>query len=125
MSSVLKANATQENKASVKNGVKRLVFVGIALLLEIVLDLALIIWLNRYSEWIYIFSRILAAILVLYIYNQNKTSAMKMPWIILIMAFPILGMTTYALIGLNPGMYSMRERYKEIDSKILPLLSAV
>ena len=123
MSSVLKANATQENKASVKNGVKRLVFVGIALLLEIVLDLALIIWLNRYSEWIYIISRIFAAILVLYIYNQNKTSAMKMPWIILIMALPILGMTTYALIGLNPGMHSMRERYKEIDAKILPLLS--
>ncbi|MBR2546798.1 MAG: PLDc N-terminal domain-containing protein [Eubacterium sp.] len=123
MSSVLKADATQENKASVKNGVKRLVFVGIALLLEIVLDLGVILWLNQYSEWLYIISRIFAAILVLYIYNQNKTSAMKMPWIILIMALPILGMTTYALIGLNPGMHSMRERYKEIDAKILPLLS--
>ena len=38
-----------------------LVFVGIALLLEIVLDLGVILWLNQYSEWLYIISRIFAA----------------------------------------------------------------
>ena len=118
-----KINATQENKASAKNGVRRLVFVGIAMLLEIILDLGLMLWLNQYDEWITVFFHIIAAILVLVIYNQNKTSAMKIPWIILIMALPILGMTAYALIGLNPGMHSMKKRYNDIDQQILPLLS--
>ena len=123
MSSQLKATATEENKASVKNGVKRLVFVLIALVLEVVLNIVLIFMLNQYSEWITVILHILAALLVLVIYNQNKTSAMKIPWIMLIMAFPLLGMTLYLLIGLNPGMHSMKERYKEIDSRILPLLT--
>ena len=123
MSSQLKVTATEENKASVKNGVKRLVFVLIALVLEVALNVVLIFMLNQYSEWITVILHIIAALLVLVIYNQNKTSAMKIPWIMLIMALPLLGMTLYLLIGLNPGMHSMKERYKEIDSRILPLLT--
>ncbi len=123
MSSVLKVNATKENKDSVKNGVKRLIFVGIALVLEVAIDVALVVMLNQYSQWITVILHILAALLVLVIYNQNKTSAMKIPWIILIMALPLLGMTLYLLIGLNPGMHSMKKRYREIDSEILPLLT--
>lgn len=122
MSSVLKSTATEENKASTQNGVKRLIFVGIAMLLEITLDVGLMLWLNQYEEWIMILLHIIAAVLVLVIYNQNKTSAMKVPWIILIMALPVLGLTLYLLIGLNPGMYSMRKRYKKIDAEVLPLL---
>ena len=122
MSSILKSTATEENKASTQNGVKRLIFVGIAMLLEIILDVGLMFWLNQYEEWIMILLHIIAAVLVLVIYNQNKTSAMKVPWIILIMALPVLGLTLYLLIGLNPGMYSMRKRYKQIDAEVLPLL---
>ncbi len=122
MSSQIKATATEENKESVKNGVKRFIFVLIAIVLEVALNIILVIWLNQYAEWITVLLHVLSAIVVLVIYNQNKTSAMKIPWIILIMALPLLGMTLYALIGLNPGMKSMRKRYQEIDQEILPLL---
>ena len=45
---------------------------------------------------------------------------MKMPWVILILIFPIMGVGLYLLIGLNGGTHKMRERYAEIDSKLLP-----
>ena len=47
---------------------------------------------------------------------------MKMPWIILILVFPIMGVALYLLIGLNGGTRKMRERYADIDRKLLPLL---
>ncbi len=47
---------------------------------------------------------------------------MKMPWVILILIFPIMGVGLYLLIGLNGGTHKMRERYAEIDSKLLPML---
>ena len=36
--------------------------------------------------------------------------------------FPIMGVGLYLLIGLNGGTHKMRERYAEIDSKLLPML---
>src|SRR5699024_3980614 len=69
-----------------------------------------------------VLTRALAAILVLYIYSEDKTATMKMPWIILIMLFPIVGVTIYLLVGLNKGTRKMRERYQAIDEVLLPLL---
>lgn len=47
---------------------------------------------------------------------------MKMPWIILILVFPIMGVSLYLLIGLNGGTRKMKQRYIDIDRKLLPLL---
>ena len=120
MSSSLKA--TKENKASKRNGVKRMLFAVVGIALEVALDLIIVLFLNEYSVWITIVLHILSALLVLVIYNQNKTSAMKIPWIILIMAFPILGLTMYLMVGLNPGLTSMRERYMKVDSMLYPFI---
>ena len=79
---------TVERKAETKNSISRLVFVAISILLEIGVFLIIITKLNEYAQWINIATRIFALILVLIIYGQNKTSAMKMPWIMLNMAFP-------------------------------------
>lgn len=113
---------TLENTASTKNGVKRLIVVVLAMVLELILNFVLVVWLAKYATWIVILLHILAALLVIFIYNQDKTSAMKMPWIILIMAFPMFGVLTYAIIGTNPGTKSMRERYSEIEKEAFPLL---
>ena len=50
------------------------------------------------------------------------TSTIKMPWIFLIMVFPIMGLTLYLLVGLNGGTSKMRKRYQKIDEQLLPLL---
>ena len=113
---------TLEGKAKTKNGIKRLCFSIICILLEVIFIITIVTRLNEYAEIINLFTRILSGILVLRLYASDKTSSMKMPWVILILIFPIMGVGLYLLIGLNGGTHKMRERYAEIDSKLLPML---
>ena len=78
--------------------------------------------LNEYAEVVNLFTRIFSGILVLGLYASDKTSSMKMPWVILILIFPVMGVGLYLLIGLNGGTHKMRERYAEIDKILLPML---
>ena len=48
---------------------------------------------------------------------------MKMPWVILILIFPIMGVGLYLFDWFEWCTHKMRERYAEIDSKLLPMLS--
>ena len=63
-------------------------------------------------------TRLLAGVLVLKLYASDQTSSMKMPWVILILIFPVMGVGLYLLIGTR----KMRERYDQIDRELLPLL---
>lgn len=117
-------NQTHEQKAASKNGIKRLIFVVLSILLEVGLILLLFTSLNLYAEWINMVTMVIALILVLAIYAQRKTSSMKMPWIILILAFPVMGIVLYLLVGFNRGTKSMRKRYEAIDAILLPGLPA-
>ena len=113
---------TVEQKSSVKNGVSRLAFTAVSIVLQVAVILLIAVRLNNHAEWIAIGTRVLAALLVLGIYAQNTTSAMKTPWIILIMMMPVLGVTLYLLIGLSGSTHKMRRRYEEIDRLLLPKL---
>ena len=113
---------TLEGKQKTRNGIKRMVFVLFSILLEIILIFFLLTSLYEYATWIEVVLRVLAIVLVFAIYAQSKTSSMKMPWIILIMAIPIVGVVMYFLVGLNGGTRRMRRRYEEIDAELLPLL---
>ena len=113
---------TVEKRSSVQNGVSRLALTAVSIILEAAVILLIVLRLNDYAEWIAIGTRILAAFLVLAIYAQNTTSAMKIPWIILIMMLPVLGVTLYLLIGFSGSTRTMRKRYEEIDEILLPKL---
>ena len=113
---------TLEGKANVKNGVWRLLFAAFAILLEVAAIVVTIIYFNEYYQWISIATRILAFIMVLGIYSQYRTATMKMPWIVLIMGAPILGVTLYLMIGLNGSTWLMKRRYQKIDDILLPKL---
>ena len=115
-------SSTLETDAEVKNGVKRLVFVGIAIVLQIIVILIINLRFAAQAEWFAIGMRVAAAFLVLFIYNRDETSAFKMVWIILIMALPIFGVALYLLIGLNGFTHKMKRRYEEVDEKLMPLL---
>ena len=113
---------TVEKRSSVQNGVSRLALTAVSIILEAAVIVLIVLRLNDYAEWIAIGTRILAAFLVLAIYAQNTTSAMKIPWIILIMMLPVLGVTLYLLIGFSGSTRTMRKRYAEIDEILLPKL---
>ena len=113
---------TLEGRAKTKNGVIRLCFSVLCILLEAAFIIIVITRLNEYAEIVNLLTRVFAGILVLALYASDQTSSMKMPWIILILVFPIMGVALYLLIGLNGGTRKMRERYADIDRKLLPLL---
>lgn len=114
--------STLEGQAETQNGVKRLMFVMIAIVLQIVVYAAVFLLLESYATWINILIHIFAIILVLSIYSQNKTSAMKVPWMLLILAVPILGVALYFFTGFNGTTKKMRERYNAVDKQLFPLL---
>lgn len=116
------SSTTLEGRQKRKNGIVRLVFSGLAILLELIFIIILFTKLNRYAVWIESGTRILAAVLVLVIYGRRQTSTIKTPWIILILMFPVMGVTMYILVGLNGGTLKMKSRYAAINRELLPLL---
>ena len=100
---------TLEGRARSKNGVKRLCFSVFCILLEAAFIVMMITKLNEYAEIVNLITRLFAGVLVLALYASDKTSSMKMPWVILILIFPIMGVALYLLIGLNGGTRKMRE----------------
>ena len=116
------SSSTFEGKKKTENGTKRLIFTAVSILLEIVFLLFLFTKVSEHATIIDWATRIVAIFLVLGLYSMDKTSSMKMPWIILMLAFPILGVSLYLLVGLNGSTKKMRARYEEIDKKLLPYL---
>lgn len=118
----MKTDVTIEGKAKTKNGVKRLIFCAVAILVQIIFWLLLFIKLNQYMQILAAVTRVLSLILVLCIYSENKTATIKMPWIILILVAPVLGVVLYLFIGLDYVTRNMQRRYQMVDDVLLPKL---
>ena len=82
---------TIEKQADVKNGVSRMIFAVISILLEVAVILLLIYFAGQKAGWIYILLRILSTFLVLVIYGSSKTASIRMTWMLVIMLLPIFG----------------------------------
>lgn len=108
-----------EEKSHVKNSIKRLALVAIAVLLQIAWLLVQIIKLNRYSTEISLFTSLLAFLLALKIYAHHEDSGIRMTWIIIILVFPIMGVSLYLLIGIYYSTGLIRRRVEKLDSGLL------
>lgn len=89
-----------------ENGILRMVFVGISLIFQVLWILLRIKLLNDYSETIAAITGILTVLIVLKLNSKHINAAMKMPWIMLIMAFPVMGLCMYLMFELlgDPGV---------------------
>lgn len=67
-------DTTLEGRAKTKNGVTRLVFSVVCILLEVIFVLLLFTGLNRYAEAINLCTRILGLIVILNMYASPVTS---------------------------------------------------
>ena len=106
-----------ENKKRSGNSILRLVFVGISLLVQVGWVLLLALRLNEYSVYISLATSVISLLLVLRIFGRHSTSAMKIPWIMLMLAFPVMGLTLYLLIEIcgdlgKTGRWLRRESLK-------------
>ena len=93
-------------KKKTENGILRLVFVAVALLVQVVWILLRVQLLNDYSDRIAGITDLLTLMVVLKLNSKHTNSAMKMPWVMLIMALPVMGLCMYLLFELlgDPGV---------------------
>lgn len=107
-----------EEKQSVKNSIGRLIFVGLSLIVQVGWIVLLFMKLSDYSTEISMVSSILAFLVVLGIYGNHMNAAFKMPWIILIMLFPVLGLCLYFLLGHSSVTKKTKEHFEKIDREL-------
>lgn len=105
-----------------KNGILRMVIVCLSVIFQALFIIALFAWLGNYAKWIQVATSIIALFFVLMIYSKDSISAIKTPWILLIMVLPIVGMVLYLLVIFNPSVKKMRKKYRDVDAELLPLL---
>lgn len=93
-------------KEKTENGILRLVFVAMGLVAQILWILLRVQYLNAYSEKIAAVTAVLTIVVVLKLNSKHTNSAMKMPWVMLIMAIPVMGLSMYFLFVLlgDPGV---------------------
>lgn len=105
--------SVRERKRS-GNSVVRVIFVALSLFLQIAWILLTILELNAYSAPISLLSSVIASVVVLRLYSKNTNSALKMPWIMLIMALPVMGLSLYILVGMNGFARRSRTRMETV-----------
>ena len=96
------------------NSIMRMLFIGVSVVLQLGWFLLIILELNAYSTSISAISSLLASIAVLRLYSKHTTSGYKMPWIMLIMAMPVMGLSLYLLAELIAVPRRMGKRLKPI-----------
>ena len=88
------------------NSIVRMAFVAVSFLAQVGWLLVRVRWLNEYSGIISAVTGLLTIVVILKLNSKNTNSAMKMPWIMVIMAFPLMGLTLYLLMDVlgDPGV---------------------
>ena len=78
---------------------QRVLIVGLAILLQLLVFLATMLLLSDYRRWVQSVLTVLSAVSVLYILYDSSNSSYKISWIILILAFPVAGISIYMAFG--------------------------
>ncbi len=78
---------------------QRVVIVGLSILLQMALMVAMMQWLSEYRAWVNAFLTILSIITVMYLVYDRTNASYKIAWIILILAFPVAGISIYLAFG--------------------------
>lgn len=113
----------RSDEKSMKNSVGRMIFVILSMTFQVGWILVLILKLNKYSAVISLLISVLTLILVIRLYNKKMPMGFKLPWIMIILAFPVLGLSLYLLLGRSDITKGMRNRLEKIDAALESCLS--
>jgi len=111
-----------KRKLHVGNSIPRAVFVALALVLQVGWILLTILALHESAPWIGMVTRILSVAVVLHLNSQQTNAAYKIPWIMLMVAAPVMGLSLYLMIGMFGDLGSIGKRMKKIREKTRPKL---
>ena len=99
------------------NAIPRAVFVGISILLQAGWILLTILVLNESVPWIGGLTRLISVGMVLYLNSRHINAAYKMPWIMLIIAMPVMGLSLYLLLVIFGDLGSIGKRMQKVRSR--------
>lgn len=111
-----------KKKKFTKNKVNRLIFVLVSMALQVAWIVLILSALKYYFTVISVITRIASLLVVLRLYWKQTNAAKKMPWMILIMTFPVLGLSLYFLMGRSELTKNKRQRFEEIDAELFEKL---
>ena len=106
-----------------RNSVLRAVFVGISLCIQVGWILLVVFRLNAWSAWISLATSGIASVAVLRLYSKRTNAAYRMPWMLVMMALPVMGLSLYLIneVALSPRW--IRARARAIRAKCTPYLA--
>ena len=107
---------TEKKKSG--NSILRACIVAVSVLLQLGWLLLIVFELNRYSAYISLITGIIASLAVLRLYSKDTNSAYKLPWIMLLMALPVMGLSLYLLTDAALSTKGIRRRMQTIRGKI-------
>jgi len=113
--------ASQKRKQS-GNSILRAIFVALSFLLQLGWILVQILALNN-SPYISAVTHLIAVVAVLKLYSKPTNGGYKLPWIMLMMAMPIMGLSFYLLTQLAVSTRSIRRRLQGMKQRSAAFLA--
>ncbi|MBR4702193.1 MAG: cardiolipin synthase [Oscillospiraceae bacterium] len=93
----------------------RVGMVSLGILLQLIVLVASLLWFRDYAPVINVVSAVLSWGFVLYLIAGKSNPAYKLAWIILILGFPVLGVSLYLIFGGNRLSKRLRRKMEDID----------
>ena len=102
------------------NSILRMICVALAVALQTAWLVVLNLRLNEYSQVIAGLTVLAAVVAVVKLYGRHTTADMKMPWIMLILVFPVAGLTLYLMFLTLGDMGGTRKRLERVRTALAP-----
>lgn len=104
-------------KSLMKTIFGRVLFTVLCLIIQVAWLLALVWHLNQYSVDFSLLQEVIAIIVVLRINAKSEYSAARLVWTIVILSFPVFGISLYLMFGRNGVTKRTRRKYAKVEER--------
>jgi len=111
-----------EQKYNVGNSIGRILFVAVFMTFQVWLMVSIITHYDDGSGILDKTIQLIAFLIVLRVYGQHKNAANKMPWIILILIFPLLGILLWSLTSGSLLLVRKKKQFLKYDAELQEIL---
>ncbi len=109
-------------REDVKNSMGRVLFAGIACILQVIWLLVTLLRLYQSYAVLSALVHILTVVVVLRLFGKHSNTTIKLSWIVFIMAAPLFGLAFYFLSTGSNFVRTMGKRFQNIDRMLFPFL---
>ena len=104
-----------EQKSWTKTSIVRVFFFVILIAIQFMWIFEMITYLEARVTWLSTVISFGAMILTLTIFSRHINASYRMFWMMIVMAFPMVGIVFYAVMGRKNSTRRMRREFEEID----------